>query len=310
MKLTWLSRSAQARFRWSCRLTRQACATHCTAHDHVRSSPETGPLRVFLVAGEPSGDGIGSCLMRAMQAEHCGRIEFSGVGGSAMEASGMRSLFPMADLSVMGFAEILPALPTLAFRLRQTLAAARATRPHLVVGIDSKGFCLRMLRALASDRKSCGRWHRPVLAQYVAPSAWAFVDAQARAGHLDGTVDELLLILPFEKALYGGAGVPCTFVGHPCTEVGPSGSAVGSAEAAARLRARCGISDVEPVITALPGSRCSEVRAVLPSMLEALRRVSGTTRDAPPYLVASCMKVPMQSQDDFLEADCNQPPGG
>jgi hypothetical protein len=77
------------------------------------------PLRVFLVAGEPSGDGIGARLMRALCMEHGAPIEWAGVGGVAMEAQGMRSLFPMSDLSVMGFGELVPALPRLAFRLRQ-----------------------------------------------------------------------------------------------------------------------------------------------------------------------------------------------
>ena len=138
-----------------------------------------------------------------------------------MGSAGLRSLFPMSDLSVMGFAELLPALPRLALRLRQTVAAAREEAPALVVGIDSKGFCLRVLRALAADR--AGGASTPALAQLAAPSAWAFADARARAVQLSGVLDELLLLLPFEEALYRDAGVPCTFVGHPALEcAGPA----------------------------------------------------------------------------------------
>jgi len=186
----------------------------------------------------------------------------------------------MADLSVMGYGEVLSAFPRLAMRLRQTVAAARAAQPHLVVGIDSKGFCLRLLSILASGRDSSCDQNGPVLAQYVAPSAWAFANAHERAARLAPIVDELLLLLPFEEALYRGAGVSCTFVGHPCVEMESIMRASGrnnAATGAASLRNRHGISATEPVITALPGSRRAEVRAILPPMLEALRLIAGTS---------------------------------
>lgn len=242
-------------------------------------------LRVFLVAGEPSGDKIGSHLMRALRAESNRQVTFHGVGGPHMQIEGLQSIFPMEDLSVMGFGEVFLALPRLLLRLRQTIQSARASQPDVVVGIDSKGFCLRVLRALASDRIETKRSRSrgsvsPLLVQYVAPSAWAFRDAHARAAKLAGVVDHLLLLLPFEEHLYEAAGVPCTFVGHPSFE--DDGEAWwdrahehASSEAAA-LREAHNVGVTTPVLTLLPGSRPAEVRATLPPMLAALETIAAS----------------------------------
>ena len=137
--------------------------------------PRPSPL-VFLIAGEPSGDAIGARLMAALRREHGSSLRFTGVGGERMAAMGFRSLFPMEDISVMGFAELVPALPRLAVRLRQTVAEARKAAPDVVVGIDAKAFSLRVLGALSADRQRndeplkaasqgsqhlCSTWHHP-----------------------------------------------------------------------------------------------------------------------------------------------------
>ena len=145
-----------------------------------------------------------------------------------------------------------------------------------------------MLGRLAADRDT-GAPNQPVLAQYVAPSAWAFPDAHTRAGRLAGMLDELLLLLPFEEKLYRDAGVSCTFVGHPSVEAadgwaGARRGALASGQVAATdkqttadsasLRLELGLPPGEPLITALPGSRRAEVLAVLPPMLGALGRIA------------------------------------
>ena len=90
------------------------------------ASTRRSPL-VFLCAGEPSGDAIGGKLMRALRQEHGGPLRFAGIGGQAMQAEGLHSLFPMEELSVMGFAEVLPRLPRLRARLRQAIASVTLT---------------------------------------------------------------------------------------------------------------------------------------------------------------------------------------
>ena len=214
--------------------------------------------------------------MRSLRQEHGGPLRFAGIGGQAMQAEGLQSLFPMEDLSVMGFAEVLPRLPRLRARLHQAIASVRELQPRLVVGIDSKGFNLRLLRALADEpggsAEQCAHTshQRPALVQYVAPSAWAFRDAERRASRLAGWLDELLLLLPFEQALYERAGVRCTFVGHPSLE-DDSGlpAAAGRMAAAAAFRSRHALCAAAPTVCLLPGSRAQELRGTLPPMLEA-----------------------------------------
>mmetsp|Transcript_27837 Transcript_27837/g.88500 ORF Transcript_27837/g.88500 Transcript_27837/m.88500 type:complete len:290 (+) Transcript_27837:24-893(+) len=182
----------------------------------LSSRSSTSPAVVFLVAGEASGDVIGGRLMRSLRNEYRGAICFEGVGGDSMRAEGLSSLFPMSELSVAGFAEVLPSLPRIAARLVQTQRAVRRAQPHVVVGIDSKGFNLRLLRSLAHRRAAAGRNGipaAPVLVQYVGPSAWAFGDADARAARLRGGVDELLVLLPLEEA--------AAAVARPAPQPGP-----------------------------------------------------------------------------------------
>ena len=149
---------------------------HAMLRSLTSASTRRSPL-VFLCAGESSGDAIGGKLMRALRQEHGGPLRFAGIGGQAMQAEGLQSLFPMEELSVMGFAEVLPRLPRLRARLHQAIASVRELQPRLVLGIDSKAFNLRLLRALADTPggQQCAHTshQRPALVQYVAPSAWA-----------------------------------------------------------------------------------------------------------------------------------------
>ena len=245
------------------------------------ASTRRSPL-VFLCAGESSGDAIGGKLMRALRQEHGGPLRFAGIGGQAMQAEGLQSIFPMEDLSVMGFAEVLPRLPRLRARLHQAIASVRELRPRLVLGIDSKAFNLRLLRALADEpggaAEQCEHTsrQRPALVQYVAPSAWAFRDAERRASRLAGWLDELLVLLPFEQALYERASVRCTFVGHPSLEddSGLPQAAAGRMAAAAAFRSRHALCAAGPTVCLLPGSRAQELRSTLPPMLEAAELIS------------------------------------
>ena len=100
-------------------------------------------MRVFLIAGEPSGDALGRALMAGLKAL-VPEVAFQGVGGPLMEGEGMTSLFPMDELSVMGLAEILPRYPALKRRLNQTIAAVLEAKPDVLVTIDSPDFCLRV----------------------------------------------------------------------------------------------------------------------------------------------------------------------
>lgn len=211
---------------------------------------------IYIIAGEQSGDILGSRLMRAI-AERRPDARFAGIGGEGMRAAGLESLFPMRELALMGLLEILPRLRHLRARLRQTTADIAARRPDLIVTIDSPGFTLRVLRAIAP--LNLRRAH------YVAPQVWAW--RESRVKHYPGLWDRLLCLLPFEPAFFARHNLPAVFVGHPVLE---SGAGKGDA---ARFRARHAIPAEARVVTVMPGSRRTEVSRLLPLLGETLRRL-------------------------------------
>ena len=200
-------------------------------------------LRVFVVAGEPSGDELGARLMAALR-QLCGdKVRFAGVGGPAMEAEGLQSLFPMAELSVMGLIEVLPHIPRLLARIKQTAAAVDAMAPDVVVTIDSPSFAYRVVRRI--QNRGIPRVH------YVAPTVWAWRPWRVR--NIRREFDLVLCLLPFEVPFFEQSGVPCRFVGHPVVEYGADR---GDGPA---FRRKYGIAADDVLICVLLGSRRSEV---------------------------------------------------
>ncbi len=212
------------------------------------------PLCLMLVAGEPSGDLLGGRLMIALRAERPGPVEFFGIGGAAMQAAGLESLFPLEDLAVMGLLEVLPRLPRLHRRLRQARDLALTRRPDALITIDAPGFNFRLSRRLEGAGFP--------LIHYVAPSVWAW--RPGRAAEIARFLDHLLALLPFEPPWFERVGLPVTFVGHPVVESGAA-----SADGAA-FRAKAGIAPTAPLLALLPGSRRGEVARHLPPFGEAL----------------------------------------
>jgi lipid-A-disaccharide synthase len=208
---------------------------------------------IFIVSGETSGDHLAGRLMAALKRETGGRVRFAGVGGAQCESQGLKSLFPMSELSLMGLAEILPHLPRLIRRVNQTAATARELEPDAVVTVDSPGFSLR----LAHHLRGSGI---PVI-HYVAPQLWAW--APFRARKLKKRLDHVMALLPFEVPFFAQYGIPATYVGHPAID---AGAERGDGRA---FRARHGLAPDAPVLCVLPGSRPGEVRRMLPVFGEA-----------------------------------------
>jgi lipid-A-disaccharide synthase len=203
-----------------------------------------------MLAGEASGDVLGARLITALRAERP-ELTFSGVGGPRMLAAGLpASLFPLADLAVMGLAEILPRIRALNRRLNETVADITANRPDLVVTIDSPGFALRLLRRI--QPLGLKRVH------YVAPQVWAWREHRVR--RFPGLWDSLLCLLPFEPAFFARHAIPVRFVGHPVLQ---SGADSGDA---ARFRARHGLAADAPVLVLMPGSRRNEAPRDIPNI--------------------------------------------
>ena|SRR5580658_2821002 len=211
---------------------------------------------IYLIAGEQSGDQLGARLMRAILRQRPDAT-FAGVGGAAMEAVGCTSLFPMSELSLMGLLEVLPKLRQLRRRIRETAADIAARRPDVVVTIDSPGFALRVLRAIAPLRIP--------RAHYVAPQIWAW--REGRAKHYPGLWESLLCLLPFEPAFFARHNLPATFVGHPVLE---SGYDTGDAQ---RFRSRYGLKPDDRVLIVMPGSRRGEITRLLPILRATLERL-------------------------------------
>lgn len=209
----------------------------------------TERLKLFILAGEPSGDRIGADLIRRLKSRV--HLAFIGVGGAELEAEGLQSLFPMSDLAVMGISDVLLRLPLLLWRVEQTARAIRTANPDIVVLIDSQDFSKLVARRL----KRLGYAGRMIL--YVAPSVWA--RAPQRAAKLRPLFDEVLAVLPFEPAVMQRLGGPPThYVGHP---------ALGE-------RLTRSVVEQGPLLL-LPGSRDGELRRHLPLFRQVVERIKG-----------------------------------
>lgn len=215
-------------------------------------------MKVFLIAGEPSGDRLGAALMAGLT-ELLPKVAFDGIGGTQMTAAGLVSRFDMDELSVMGVAEVLPRYRQLMRRIRETADVIVASSPDVIVTIDSPDFCLRVLRRVRERRPKLTTIH------YVAPTVWAW--RPHRAQRMVGLVDHVLTLFPFEPQHMLDAGINATFVGHPV--VAERQATVAEAHS---FRAKHGVTDV-PLILALPGSRRGEVERLAPIFGEALRPV-------------------------------------
>ncbi len=216
-------------------------------------------IKVFLAAGEPSGDLLAARLMRALKKQTKGAVSFSGVGGEAMRAEGMASLFPISDLSVMGFWEVLPSIPRILRRIRETVAAVEREKPDIVITVDSWSFSKQVHLRLQKKGIRIPHIH------YVAPQVWAWKEKRAR--QIKKWVDHLLLLLPFEEKYFAPYGMAMTYVGHPVIE---GGADQGDAE---RFLKAHKLSEKDVILTVLPGSRKTEIKYLLPVFRETVAQL-------------------------------------
>lgn len=200
-------------------------------------------MRVYLVAGELSGDILGAGLMQALRRRH-GDIEFRGIGGPRMQAQGLESLYPLETLSVMGLVEVLKHLPGLIKVRRHLKRDALGWRPDVMIGIDAPDFNLGLERQLRAQGIKT--------VHYVSPSVWAW--RQGRVKGIARSVDAMLTFLPFEADFYAEHRVPVAYVGHPLADELP----LVNDRAAARRE--LGLDPGTPTLAVLPGSRGNEIR--------------------------------------------------
>ena len=215
-------------------------------------------MKLFLIAGEPSGDRLGAALMAGLRL--LGPVEFAGIGGPLMQGEGLESLFPMEELSVMGIAEVLPKYFHLKRRIRETAAAVLASGADALVTIDSPDFCLRVAKIVKAARSEFRTIH------YVAPSVWAW--RSGRAAKMAKVIDHVLALLPFEPPYMTAAGMSCDFVGHPVVS-----------EPLATETERAAFLGPGPLVLVLPGSRRSEVTRLAPVFGEVIGRLKARYPD-------------------------------
>ena len=210
-------------------------------------------MRIMISCGEPSGDLYAGALVSEILSREPSADVF-GFGGRQLAAAGTRLVGDFQGLSVTGLTEALRVLPRSYAMLRRLVAAARATRPDVFVAIDFPDFNFRLMAAL----------HRlgiPIV-YYISPQLWAWRAGRMRT--MKRFVDRVLVIFPFEEALYRREGVPVEFVGHPLIDL------VGvKAPRAALLREHGLVADA-PTVALLPGSRPNELRRIVPDMAASL----------------------------------------
>ncbi|MBR1207075.1 MULTISPECIES: lipid-A-disaccharide synthase [unclassified Bradyrhizobium] len=218
--------------------------------------------KIFLIATEESGDRLGAALMKVLRQRLGDAVQFSGVGGRQMTGEGIDPLFPIEELSIIGFAAVVKQLPKILQLIRRTADAVLDAAPDMLVIIDSPDFTHRVARRVRARNPNI-----PIV-NYVSPSVWAWRPGRARA--MRGYVDHVLALLPFEPEEYRKLqGPPCSYVGHPLTE--QLTSLRPNEEEQKRRDAQ------PPVLLVLPGSRRSEIRHHLALFGAALGQLNKQT---------------------------------
>jgi len=212
--------------------------------------------RVFLSAGEASGDRLGAGLARALL-ERSPELELVGMGGPLMRAEGVKLIQDASEVAVVGIVEVLGHLPAIRRAMRCLEQSLRDEPPDLIVPIDFPDFNLN----LAGRAQGLGI---PVV-YFVSPQVWAW--RRGRVRKIRGLVRRMLVLFPFEVAIYEKAGVPVTFVGHPAVEGLDDRGPVDE------LRERAGLVPGRPTVALMPGSRPSEVKRLLGPMVAAAARI-------------------------------------
>lgn len=248
-------------------------------------------LRIGMVAGEPSGDLLAARVMQGLSARAVAdaarhaqssgppAISFQGIGGPAMAAEGLECWHDMAALTVFGYVDALKRLPSLIRTYNSVKSRWLGQRPDVFVGIDAPDFNLRLEHQL----KQAGV---PTV-HFVGPSIWAW--RYSRIHKIRQSVSHMLVLFPFEEAIYIKEGIPVTYVGHPLADVIPL------QPDRADARRRLGLDQGARVLAVLPGSRSSEILLLAPRFLQAAQILQ---RQAPDL----CVVVPMvnaQRRNEF-----------
>lgn len=241
--------------------------------------------RIGIVAGEASGDLLGSHLIRALK-KHRPDLEFTGIAGPKMIAEGAKSLFPMEQLSVRGYVEVLRHLPGLLKTRKQLLKHFLQNPPDIFIGVDAPDFNFWLEHRL--KRKGIRTIH------YVSPSIWAW--RKGRMGKIKRAVSHMLALFPFEPELYQQAGVPVTYVGHPLADVLPVQPDTRGARNDLRLK------NGSVIIAMLPGSRQSEVEQLADLFVKTAKMITAQLQEHQQHVQFLVPLVTRETREIFEKA--------
>lgn len=235
---------------------------------------------VFMISGEESGDVHGAALITALKALEPG-MRFSGMGGARMRRAGLQGI-DSREVSVVGITEVIGRLPGILRALKALKKRLKEERFDAVVLIDFPDFNLRIAREAKSLKI-------PVI-YYISPQVWAW--RRGRLKKIAGLVDKMLVVFPFEEALYRDAGVDVEYVGHPLAEIARCGLTKEEA------RAALNIPTSSPVVSLLPGSRPGEVKRLLGPMLAGAAIIDNGLAKKPVFLLQAASNI----EDGFLNS--------
>jgi lipid-A-disaccharide synthase len=214
--------------------------------------------KFFIIAGEASGDLLGSKLIAELKLQNP-QSKFIGIGGKLMQEQGLFSIFPMEELSIMGFVEIMPHIPKLLRRIKETAERIKQEMPDFVITIDSPDFCFRVIKKI-QNFAAVKKIH------LIAPSVWAY--REGRAEKIAKLYDLLLAILPFEPPYFEKYGLKTVFIGHPIMENVPDFARKNSENL--QFRQKYSIKEDDLLICITPGSRNGEVAKIFPEFIGAI----------------------------------------
>lgn len=246
--------------------------------------------KLFFFAGESSGDLHGAKIAAALRTLSP-RLELTGFGGAQMKAAGVRVLEDPTQIAVIGVVEVLKNLSKFRALFRRAVQTLDDEKPDMVVLIDYPGFNLRFAREVKQ------RGIR--LVYYISPQLWAWNPGRISA--IKNLVNRMLVVFPFEQALYEKAGVPVTFVGHPLLEI--ARPKIQRMEALEKL----GFEDSLPVIGLLPGSRAGEIQRILPVMLKAGEQLKEKLPSSARFLLIKAPHLPWEIYQPLLAASSLMP---
>ncbi|MCK5186407.1 MAG: lipid-A-disaccharide synthase, partial [Deltaproteobacteria bacterium] len=218
---------------------------------------KTKAKNILIAAGEASGDLHASHLVKAMLELKSG-LNFYGMGGEKLKDAGANIIFDISKLSVMGITEVISHLGHLYHVFKWFEKSLKNDRPDLIILIDYPDFNLRLAKA--------AKKHNIPVLYYISPQIWAW--RTSRIKKIAKLVNKMIVVFPFELALYEEEGIDVSFVGHPLLDI------VEVRNSKAENIKRFGLDEQKITIGLLPGSRLTEVKKILPPMIEAAQQLS------------------------------------